>query len=256
MNDNNYVNSINNLSKSLQKHMHSQIESAISTIDIQKSLNEYIRSSFNSLSIFDDMSELTRDAYNNISKAASDGIHKSISSIAMMSNIQNLLSASASIAISNMPLLDEFKDKYLELDNITLDEAINDFEKIAECQIDLENISLQQMSDIINGEYSEELTYPQIDIDEFNKKANQIDFLNRFEESLQKLDELLSEARNFKDNSEPNKTLKRIFLESIATAFGNKLVSFGISLIYFWILYNMVNNEILQQFFAIFKEFI
>lgn len=185
-------------------------------------------------------------------KEATESITKAISNINTRISIDPMLTT---IKLQSETLQSMYT-KYFDSSSFIETELHDDAKIISECQIDLEDISIQQMSDVLTGAYEDSIIYDEPDIDSFNKQANAIDIINNFENSTETLFALMDEARKFKNNHEANNTLSRIFLESVVSAVGEKLVSVAFWLIIIWILYNIQNLETVKEFISFLKEIV
>lgn len=127
-----------------------------------------------------------------------------------------------------------------------------DFEKdsilMSECQIELEDISIQQMTDVLTGEYSEQKSYKDPNIIAFNQKASEIDINDKLDDVIVKLDELLIEARQFKNNVKSNETIKNTFLRIISDALSAEMIVLAFKLLLIFLGYTFTNIEIVHDF--------
>lgn len=140
------------------------------------------------------------------------------------------------------------KLKYSNTFNLENNNIEKDAELLSKCQINSESISIQQMMDVLTDEYDEQKTYEEPDIETFNQKASEIDITNKLDEAIIKLDDLLIEARHFKNNVKSNETVKNTFLRIICEALCAEMVVLAFKLLLIFLDYTFTNIEVIHDF--------
>lgn len=195
------------------------------------------------------------------------GIDNLIITPQMESSISSTVKSATSIikGIANVKLgwdsitpclkaIDTLQSKYSDLSIISDWDAEEDAELMSECQVELEDISIQQMMDVLTGEYDEQKLYEEPDFDTFKQKASEIDFISKPNEAGAKLTEVITESRQFKDNRKSKEIVRNTFLNGIIEACGESLYFIAFGLLLLFLQYAFEDVEIVQEFISILKD--
>lgn len=218
----NYFSCVNNLSLNLENITKSLIEKNVYFRD--KHLTERIITSRMTDSI-DSLMKLTSSMTLNIPTIK-----------VVLDSVQSCLKA-----------IETIQAKYGDFSNIS-NWDVEDVELMSDCQIELEDISIQQMADVISGEYDEQNPYEEPDLDVFSQKASEIDFVNNSEEAIKKLDEILFEVRQFKDNSKPNEIVRNTFMRNISDVLKAEMILIAFRLLLVFLDHAFADIEIVHDF--------